>query len=118
MFWVGLPCFSTMVVLQATMEYWLSITPAGYDVAQHITTTTYLFAAEFDLEVLCGLLCDPSAEVELVHLAVLVPQRRLVVQHKVTGPEDGAWGRSLHTSTMDPYCPQLQQGMADFILWV
>jgi hypothetical protein len=27
-FWVGLQCFSKMVVLQANMEYWLSIIPA------------------------------------------------------------------------------------------
>jgi hypothetical protein len=27
-FWVGLPCFSKKVVLQTTMEYWSSITPA------------------------------------------------------------------------------------------
>jgi hypothetical protein len=30
-FWAGLPCYSKMVVLQATMEYWLSITPAETD---------------------------------------------------------------------------------------
>jgi hypothetical protein len=30
MFWAGLPCFSKMIVLQATMEYWLSITPGTH----------------------------------------------------------------------------------------
>lgn len=36
-----------------------------------------------DLEVLGGLLRDAAAEVELVHLAVLVPHGRLVVHHQL-----------------------------------
>lgn len=37
----------------------------------------------FNLEVLGGLLSDSAAEVELVHLAILVPHGRLVVHDEL-----------------------------------
>lgn len=44
---------------------------------------TYLLVEELDLEVLGRLLRDPAAEIELVHLAVLVPHGGLVVHDEL-----------------------------------
>lgn len=43
-----------------------------------------LFAVKFNLEIFSRFLCDSAAKVQLVHLAVLVPQWRLVVHYKLS----------------------------------
>lgn len=44
----------------------------------------YLFSPEFDLEVFGTFLCDPATEVQLIYLAVLIPERSFVVHDEVS----------------------------------
>lgn len=55
----------------------------GVRVAVDAAELHHLFPVVLDLEVLGGLLRDAAAEVELVHLAVLVPHGRLVVHDEL-----------------------------------
>lgn len=50
---------------------------------------THLFPPELDLKVLRRLLRHPATKVQLVHLTVLVPHRRLVVHHKFPAQRSG-----------------------------
>lgn len=48
----------------------------------------YLLAAEFNLEIFGRLLCDPSAKVQLIDLAIFVPHGRFVVHNELTSQDD------------------------------
>ena len=69
----------------------------------------YLLVVELDLEVLGRLLGDAAAEVQLIDLARLVPDRRLVVQHELdlVGVAGGGERAPLHRRVLDLVAKEL-----------
>lgn len=60
-----------------------------------------------NLEVLGGLLRDSAPEVQLVHLAALVPERRLVVHHELLGAAPRHARRAVGRGDQPPPVPRL-----------
>ena len=69
----------------------------------------YLFSSELNLEVLSALLGDPASKVQLVDLAVLVPQWGLIVHHKMTLPGEARTAACILATIFWFYCSHLPQ---------